>query len=519
LAAAHQGLKAIVVEKAATLGGGTVDSYGIIWVGANHLAAGKAIKDNLADAREYVRFLAGGEASESRLATYVDKSPTALRFFERCGIPFHLVDVLPDHYFGLAPGAVRKGRSLEAALFTGSELGTWQNRIRLPEKQAYNLTVEEQISWGGLNNLSGATQSVLDERRANDIRGKGLGLISHFVKQLLNAGVTITTDVSTRDLLHKAGGVIGIVTSKGEKLRATRGVVLATGGYESNPSLVEGMERMPGWLSPTPPELRGEGLLLGSSIGGATQTIRNNLLLFLGIAVPEGNGKLRFHPAYLEELCSPHTMVVNRDGQRFGNETNFQMLGPKLRLFDSASHRYANLPSFLIFDQQYASNYSVAGGTIGGAVPKWIARSRTIRGLARRLGIDTAGLESSVERYNHHVRSGQDKDFHRGELAFRFSRQRNALTRNNSLGSIENPPFYGVPLCTSGYSSVGLTTNERAQVLDRRGKPIAGLYALGNTSAHDEFGTGYQAGFTHSSSMTFAYLAARHMSGSQKKHP
>ena len=442
-----------------------------------------------------------------------------MRFFERCGIPFQLVDVLPDHYFGLAPGAVRKGRSLEVGLLPGSELGVWRDRVRIPEKQLYYFTVEEQIRWGGLNNLSGAPQAVLDERRARDMRGKGLGLISHFVKQLLRADVPIVTGVSTRDLICDGRRVAGIVTDKGKELRAKRGVVLATGGYEFNPLLVETMERMPGWLSPTPAELRGEGLLLGSAIGGATQAIRNNLLLFLGIAVPEKKGKSRFHPAYLEELCSPHTIVVNRDGQRFGNETNFQMLGPKLRLFDATTHQYANVPSFLIFDHQYASNYSVAGGSKGGTVPNWIARSRTINGLARKLGIDPLTLISSVKRFNSHVRFGRDKDFHRGELAFRFSRQKNELTRNHSLGSIEQAPFYGVPLCTSGYSSVGLSTDEHAQVLDRRGRPIAGLYALGNTSAHDEFGVGYQAGFTHSSSMTFAYLAAHHMCSQNKKRP
>ena len=66
LAASRHGLKSTVIEKAATLGGGSVDSYGIVWVGANHLASAKGIDDNLADTREYVRFLAGGEASESQ---------------------------------------------------------------------------------------------------------------------------------------------------------------------------------------------------------------------------------------------------------------------------------------------------------------------------------------------------------------------------------------------------------------------------------------------------------------------
>jgi phytoene dehydrogenase-like protein len=38
LAAHALGLRPVVIEKAATLGGGTVHSYGLIWVGQNHLA-------------------------------------------------------------------------------------------------------------------------------------------------------------------------------------------------------------------------------------------------------------------------------------------------------------------------------------------------------------------------------------------------------------------------------------------------------------------------------------------------
>ena len=38
LAAHQQGLRPIVLEKAALLGGGTVHSYGLIWIGQNHRA-------------------------------------------------------------------------------------------------------------------------------------------------------------------------------------------------------------------------------------------------------------------------------------------------------------------------------------------------------------------------------------------------------------------------------------------------------------------------------------------------
>ena len=510
VAATHLGLKPIVIEKAAKLGGGTVDSYGILWVGQNHLAEQAGIADDLRKTRDYVHFLAGGEASDAKLNAFVNRSPAALKFFQTCGVPFRLVKDFPDHYYGLAPGAVREGRSLEVELISGADLGPWQDKVRRPERQIYHLTFEDQVALGGMNSLTDV-RDQLEARKTRDMRGKGIGLISHFVKLLLQREVPILTKTATRELIMAKTGIAGIVTRSGTRIKARHGVILATGGYESNPTLVEAFERMPGWVSPSPRELDGDGLRLGIEAGGFTQVIRNNLVSFLGLAVPQSNGKARFHPAYLEELCSPHTIVVNRSGARFGDETNFQMLVPKLKLFSAQTHAYENLPAFLIFDRQYAENFSCAGSPKGAPIPDWIARSPTIEGLAAKLGVDEAGLVTTVDRFNGFARSGQDRDFHRGELAFRFSTKKDPTLRVASVGTIEQAPFYGVELCTSGFSSAGLLTDVNSRVLDHSHQAIAGLYALGNTSAHTEFGVGYQAGFSHTSSLTFGYLAARHL--------
>ena len=45
LAAHELGLRPIVLEKASTLGGGTVNSYGLIWVDQNHLAQAAGYSD------------------------------------------------------------------------------------------------------------------------------------------------------------------------------------------------------------------------------------------------------------------------------------------------------------------------------------------------------------------------------------------------------------------------------------------------------------------------------------------
>jgi 3-oxosteroid 1-dehydrogenase len=132
LAAHELGLQPVVLEKAAALGGGTVHSYGLIWVGQNHLARDAGISDSHDEVLGYMQFLGGGAVDEARLATFVARSPEVLKFFADCGIRFRLVRGVTDHYYDKAPGSHAAGRTLEAELISGVELGDWRDRVLVP---------------------------------------------------------------------------------------------------------------------------------------------------------------------------------------------------------------------------------------------------------------------------------------------------------------------------------------------------------------------------------------------------
>jgi 3-oxosteroid 1-dehydrogenase len=511
LAAHERGLRPLVIEKTGKLGGGTTNSYGLIWVGNNHIAKAQGYQDDRDSVFSYMKFLAGGEATEENLIAYVDESPKALKFFEGCGIPFRITRGLADHYFGVAPGAAREGRSLEVDLISGRELGEWQHRVRMSDVQPCYITCEEQIGWGGVNRFSHWDQNLVAARREDDMRGKGLGLVCQLLKALLDRKVRIHTGENISRLAVEGSRVRGVVTGKGT-ITARHGVVIATGGYDANPELIATYEALPGW-KPQSRTSDGDGLTLGTEVGAAVHLIRNNMGLFLGFDIPaEGKrSEAEFHIAGIIELCSPHTMVVNRAGERFADEAYFQGMIPSLRHFDSLTHSYPNLPCYLIFDQQYAASYSFAGLPASATLPDWVARADTVHSLAKKLQIDPAGLARTVDRFNRFASGGRDTDFKRGELAWRLAKADVPLGVNPSLGSIAKPPFYAVELHPSGLESAGLWTNALGQVLNLRRKPIPGLYALGNAAAHTDFGAGYQAGYTLASSMTFAYLASDHM--------
>jgi 3-oxosteroid 1-dehydrogenase len=117
------------------------------------------------------------------------------------------------------------------------------------------------------------------------------------------------------------------------------------------------------------------------------------------------------------------------------------------------------------------------------------------------------GLAGTVRRFNGFAKTGQDRDFQRGELGWRLAKRDVPKGSNASLGTIAQPPFYGLQLSPSSLPSAGLLVNTAAQVLDQRRMPIAGLYAIGNAAAHTEYGAGFQAGYSLASGLTFDYLA------------
>jgi 3-oxosteroid 1-dehydrogenase len=518
LAAHELGLQPVVLEKAAALGGGTVHSYGLIWVGQNYLARDAGIADSHNEVLAYTRFLGGGAVDEARLAAFVARSPEVLKFFADRGIPFRLVRSVTDHYYEKAPGSHAVGRTVEAELISGVELGDWRDRVLVPHDVPCFVTAEEQIAWGGINSASHWDADLVAERRQQDMRGKGLGLICRFVAALRERGVPILTTQPVARLALDSGRVTGVVTRSGEVIAARRGVLLATGGYGADPQMSWEFEQLPGFAHERsgliPQSLTGDGLVLGAEIGGIVHKVENSLRVMLSYTIPAeipGGTATSVH-AGIVELCSPHTLLVNRQGRRFADETFFQGIVPQLRLFDPARHEYSNLPAYMIFDAQYLERYSFANRPVGSIVPRTVACAETLSELAAVLRIDAGGLQQTVSRFNGFAASGVDEDFHRGEHQWKLA-SRPKQPGNGSLGTVEKPPFYGIELHPAGGSSVGLLTDAHARVIHQRRRPIPGLYASGNAAAATEQGIGYQAGLSLAAAMTFSCLAVRHMLG------
>lgn len=505
-------MQAILLEKGTLAGGKTAWSNGGIWIPGNDLARKAGIADSLTEAKDYLHFLAAGFAVEENLNAYVDRANETLRYFSGLGLQFQLVRNVSDIYFGMAPGAKAEGRMVEIALFSALELGAWRERVRVSPYAQKRATFDEAVRWGGRGSFAGWDEAVQAERRVNDMRALGAGIVAAFVKALFDRNVPLVLEAAARRLVVDHGRVTGIVAEidgREQTIAARHGVVLATGGYENNAALVKNYEDLP-FRSQFPATLTGDGLLMGAEIGATVRTIPRQLTIFLGYDVPAGDGKpASFRTAGTHELPFPHSMVVNAAGRRFGDEAFFQKLLNALRHFDVPAHRFTNLPCFFVFSQPYVEKYGF-GGAPAGSVPAFVDRAERIETLAERLGIDPAGLRAEVERFNGFAATGIDADFGRGQLAWSRSYGGDARNANPNLGPLE-PPFYGVPLHPTGGSSAGLLTNVHAQVIDQRGDPIAGLYASGDCAAYVDIGIGYQAGLSLGRNMIFSLAAIEHM--------
>ncbi|WP_104118325.1 FAD-dependent oxidoreductase [Arthrobacter sp. B1805] len=515
LAAAAEGLSALVLEKADKAGGGTTYSYGGLWIGANHLQEEAGIADTREDTAAYMRHLGGGYEVPEQQDIYIDQAPIALKYFSDLGIPFQLVKGLPDHYHGHAPGSLPEGRMIETALISGDDLGQWKDKVLISPELPMGVRFEEAIAWGGIGNSRNYDQRLMSERRERDLRGFGAGLAANFIKALLDRGTPIYLSTPARSLICEGSRVVGVVAERDGKdyrIAGRRGVVLAGGGYEANADLINRFEDVTGWESMFPDTLTGDPLLMANDIGAGTHVIRRHMALFLGFPMPPseigGKGFLRL--AGIQELSKPHTLVVNQNGMRFADESYFQSMLDALRDFDVWEHKYKNSPCYLIFDSNFTMKYSFGGFEVG-QIPDWVTSAESLEGLAEKLQINGKNLVETVNRLNQFAANSVDEDFQRGENPWAQYYTGDLTSLNPNLGAVGEGPFYGIELKPSGLSSAGLMTSPHAEVLTARKNRIPGLYAVGNCSAFTDYGAGYQAGYSLARAITFSKQAIDHI--------
>ncbi|MGD9366953.1 MAG: FAD-dependent tricarballylate dehydrogenase TcuA [Desulfobacteraceae bacterium] len=130
----------------------------------------------------------------------------------------------------------------------------------------------------------------------------------------------------------------------------------------------------------------------------------------------------------------------------------------------------------------------------------------SIGGLAEKLDLDAAALETTVEKFNAAVQPG---NFDPVELDTCATRDLEP-PKTHWACPLDTPPFYGYPLRPGiTFTYLGVTVNRRAQVMMLDDTPSPNIFAAGEIMAGNILGQGYMAGFGMTIGTVFGRIAGK----------
>lgn len=294
-------------------------------------------------------------------------------------------------------------------------------------------------------------------------------------------------------------GVVGQTSDGFELFNATKAVILATGDYQNNSSMVDRFSPDLSRFARKQVNKTGDGILMSAMAGGHITPVHHSR---------------QMHDFDSGPMPDEPFLCVNENGDRFMDESMPSTSTVNILRFQDAADpgKYS-----MIFDSNYQTQVTDWGGRPAdeaklrqyvpgegggeGVVESLIDThyADTLDELADKLGIPAANLIASVERYNELAKSGVDVDFGKDQAY---------------LKPIDTPPFWGRHrwiriTATCG----GIAVNGNYQVIDSQNEPIPGLYATG-FGAGDLCGAAdwsiYWAGMSVGSCMNSGRVAALH---------
>ena len=290
----------------------------------------------------------------------------------------------------------------------------------------------------------------------------------------------------------ESGRVTGVIAKDAEgyfKAEAAKGVILATGGYDCNPEMMQAWTRPedyatsswwnPGWGT------TGDGHMMGLAVGAQMDPVPQPVMNFRWGNPDSFDDSRTWNAVYFG-------ILVNGRGNRFVRED---------LPFQSVSNAQNAQPAWgkncwYVFDE------TMADGMLDDATLEefkgkgWLYEAATPEELGQACGIDGAGLAQTITDYNAGFDAGKDERFGRdlsATIPFTGSRYF-ALTSNSNV------------LATVG----GLTIDGNCSVLDCDDMPIPGLFACGNASGNFFAGNypRHIPGTSIGRAVTFGYVAA-----------
>jgi succinate dehydrogenase/fumarate reductase flavoprotein subunit len=301
-------------------------------------------------------------------------------------------------------------------------------------------------------------------------------------------------------------------------IAARRGVVLACGGFESSAELQNQF-----WQAGVIPGVvrthTGDGIRMAQDAGAGLWHMWHAHGTYgfhhTDPAFPFGIRVKRlpdWTPGGAEVAVPLSWILLNSRGQRFANEYPPYLQDTGHRPFDSfdpITQRFANIPAWLVFDEDGRGLYPVGHVIFNDPdVPSYtwssdnlaevengiLHRADTVAELAALLNVDVSILQATLDRWNASVDHGADPEFHRPP---------------GTLTAVRRPPFYAAKVGPILSNTQGGPVHDPSQrILTSFGEPIPRLYAAGELGGL--WGFLYQAGGNLAECFVGGRIAGRH---------
>jgi 3-oxosteroid 1-dehydrogenase len=486
--AAREGLSIALVEGSDKFGGTTAFSGGGgMWFPCNPVLLRAGVDDTIDAALTYYHAVVGDRTPRELQDAYVRGGARLIEYLEGDPDGAFAFKVLPwPDYFGSAPGARSDGmRHIVSRAIPASALGPHADQVRGP----------------------------LDNERlgvpAPDLLTGGRALIGRFLAALRRfPAAAVHLDSPLTDLVVEDGAVTGAVVQRNGgpvRIGARRGVLLAAGGFEQNPSMRHTFG-VPGRVEDTMGAPGNTGVAHQAAIrAGAATDLMDQAWWSPGLTHPDGRSTF--------SLWFTGGIFVGSDGRRFVNESGaYDRLGRTV--VDQIATGTIELPFWMVYDDREGEIPPVKSTSVSLVETEryreaglWHTAD-SLAELAVLIGVPTENLLATVGRFNDAVAAGVDRDFGRGDEPY----DRTFTGGASPLVAIDQPPFHAAAFGLSDLGTKGgVRTDAHARVLDVDGRPIPGLYAAGNTMAAVS-GTAYPGGGNPiGASMLFSHLAVLHM--------
>lgn len=439
LEASRTGAETLVLERAAAGGGTSAMSGGVIYLGGGTaLQKACGFEDSCEAMYAYLMASCGDAPDEPKVRLYCEGSPEHYDWLIAQGVPFK--PVFYDGCSGEPP-------TDDGLVWSGSERAYPYCELARPAPRGHVPQFEHQA---------------------------GPMLMRALLATVAASPARVWTGQRCTALVRdSARGIVGVIAeARGSEraIRARRGVVLTTGGFIHNDTMLAAHQ---------PLSMRckfrvgaegddGSGIRLGIAAGAATVRM-NAASISLPVTQPWG---LR------------RGILVNAQGQRFVNEDAYYGRLGELALFSHGGRAWLIVDDAIFEQPEYPRNVAAAG--------------ESPTELARELGLPPGSLESTLALYNSHAARGEDPLFHKAR---------------EYVVALSNPPFGAFDCTTEGslyaaFTLGGLGTDVEGRVLDPEGRPIGGLFAAGRCASGLSVG-GYSSGLSLGDGTFFGRLAGR----------